>query len=102
MIVGLIRSEAVPDLRTPTATGATSTTRRTLAAVTAAALAALGVTLAISTAFTVLTVGYLDERTRVPMADFLVLAVGTPAAAALGGWVLAGGEPPTLSRQAIA
>jgi hypothetical protein len=47
-------------------------------------------------------VGYLDEMARVPLAHLLVLAVGTPAAAALGGWVLAGREPPILSRQAIA
>jgi putative ABC transport system permease protein len=42
MTVGLIRSETAGDLRTLTATGASSGTRRTLTAATAAALALLG------------------------------------------------------------
>jgi putative ABC transport system permease protein len=45
MTVGLIRSESGRDLRTLTATGATSHTRRLLTAVTAGALALLGVLL---------------------------------------------------------
>ena len=42
MAVALIRTEAARDLRTLTAAGATSTTRRTLTAATAGALALLG------------------------------------------------------------
>ena len=42
MTVGLIRSEAVGDLRTLTASGATGATRRTLTAATGGALALLG------------------------------------------------------------
>ena len=42
MTVGLIRSESAGDLRTLTATGATSRIRRTLTATTAGALALLG------------------------------------------------------------
>jgi putative ABC transport system permease protein len=38
MTVGLIRSESAPDLRTLTAAGARSTTRRTITGATAAAL----------------------------------------------------------------
>ena len=45
MTVGLIRSEAAGDVRTLTATGATSGTRRTLTAATAGGLALLGVVL---------------------------------------------------------
>ena len=40
--VGLIRSETAPDLRTLTATGASSATRRMITAATAAALGLLG------------------------------------------------------------
>jgi len=42
MTVGLIRSETAGDLRTLTATGASSATRRTLTGATAGALAVLG------------------------------------------------------------
>jgi putative ABC transport system permease protein len=104
MTVGLIRSEATPDLRTLTATGATSSTRRGVTAVTAAALAALGVTLGTAGAVTVLAAGYLDnldDLARLPVVHLLVLAIGTPTAAALAGWVLAGREPPAISRAAI-
>jgi len=102
MTVGLIRSEAAADLRSLTATGATSTTRRALTAVTAGALAALGVALGTAAAFTVLTVGYLDEPARMPIDHLLVIGIATPTAAALAGWLLAGREPPAVSRQAIA
>src|SRR4029078_12583721 len=47
MTVGLIRSESAGDLRTLTATGATSRIRRTLTATTAGALALLGALLGI-------------------------------------------------------
>jgi putative ABC transport system permease protein len=100
MTVGLIRSEATPDLRTLTATGATSITRRALTAVTAGALALLGVALGTG-AFTVLAVGYLDDLGQLPFAELLVIAIGTPAAGALAGWALAGREPPAVSRQVI-
>ena len=45
MSVGLIRSETASDLRTLAATGASSSTRRTLTATTAGALALLGAVL---------------------------------------------------------
>jgi putative ABC transport system permease protein len=102
MTVGLIRGETAGDLRTLTATGATSGTRRALTAITAAALAILGVVLAVAAAFTVLTIGYLDEWARIPPAHLLTLLVVLPAAAAAAGWLLAGREPPMVSRQAIA
>ena len=46
--VGLIRSEAAPDLRTLTAAGASSTTRRMITAATAAALGVLGAILGLA------------------------------------------------------
>jgi putative ABC transport system permease protein len=103
--IGLIRSETAGDLRTLTATGATSTTRRTLTAATAGALAALGVALGTTGALATLAAGYLDDTgtlSRVPVLHLLVLAIGTPVAAALAGWMLAGREPPAISRQAMA
>jgi putative ABC transport system permease protein len=105
LTVGLIRSEAAPDLRTLTATGATSSTRRRLTASTAGALAVLGVTLGTVGALTVLIAGYLSDvggtLSRVPILHLLVVAIGTPIAAASAGWLLAGREPPALTRQPI-
>ena len=60
MTVGLIRSETAGDLRTLTATGASSATRRTLNAATAGALALLG--------------GILGTGRGLPRADRLALA----------------------------
>jgi putative ABC transport system permease protein len=105
MTIGLIRSETAGDLRTLTATGATSTTRRALSAATAGALAALGVALGTAGAVAILAAGYLNDPgtlSRVPVLNVLVLAIGTPVAAALAGWTLAGREPPAISRQAMA
>jgi putative ABC transport system permease protein len=102
MTVGLIRSEAAPDLRTLTATGATRRTRRALTATTAAALAGLGVALAMAGAGLVLSVGYLHGPVNVPVAHLLLIALGTPIVAAGAGWLLAGGEPPAVSRPAMA
>ncbi|MGH9288532.1 MAG: ABC transporter permease, partial [Acidimicrobiales bacterium] len=105
MTIGLIRSETAGDLRTLTATGATGTTRRALTAATAGALGALGVALGTAGALATLAAGYLDDTgtlSRVPVLQLLVLAIGTPVAAALAGWMLAGREPPAISRQAMA
>ncbi len=105
MTVGLIRTEATGDLRTLTATGATRRIRRAITATTAAALAALGVLLGATAAVIVLASGYLDDigttLARLPFLQVLVIVVGTPAAAAVAGWVLAGREPPSISRQPI-
>jgi putative ABC transport system permease protein len=104
MTIGLIRSETAGDLRTLTATGATSTTRRALTAATAGALAALGVALGTAGALAILTAGYLDDTgtlSRVPVLYVLVITIGTPVAAALAGWTLAGREPRAISRQAM-
>ena len=103
MTISLIRSEADRDLRTLTATGAASSTRRKLTASTAGALAFVGVLLGTTGAYAALLAGYhseLDKLTPLPLAQLLPLAVGLPVVATLAGWLLAGREPRTFSRQA--
>ena len=102
MTVGLIRAEAAGDLRTLTATGATGRIRRTLTSTTAGGLALLGGILGIGAAYTVILAGssrsQLNELTRVPVVELLVIAVGVPLVAAALGWLLAGREPRSLVR----
>jgi putative ABC transport system permease protein len=104
MAVGLIRSETAGDLRTLTASGATSSVRRTLTAATAGSLAFLGVVLGTAGAYVGLIAGYaedLDDLRTVPVIHLLVLVVVLPVAAALAGWLLAGREPGALSRNPL-
>jgi putative ABC transport system permease protein len=104
MTVGLIRSEATGDLRTLTATGATSTTRRNLTAATGGALALLGVLLGTIGAYLALIAGYHDDLgalSRVPVGHLTVTLVGLPVTAAAAGWLLAGREPAALARQPL-
>ena len=100
MTVGLIRSESAGDLRTLTATGATSTTRRNLTAVTAGALALLGAVLGTAGAYVGLAAGRLSHLTPLPVGDLTVVVVGTPLVATAAAWLLAGREPPELARRA--
>jgi putative ABC transport system permease protein len=103
--VGLIRSETAPDLRTLTATGASASTRRTITAVTAAALGLLGGILGLAFALVAGLVwahgGLSALFGDVPVADVLILLVGLPAVAAAGGWLLAGREPAAVARQPL-
>jgi putative ABC transport system permease protein len=104
MTVGLIRSESAGDLRTLTATGATSRIRRTLTAATAGALAVLGVLLGVAGAYVVLTATYHDKLGYLSHVPFIYLAlavVGVPLAATAAGWLVAGREPPAIARRAI-
>jgi putative ABC transport system permease protein len=104
MCVGLIRAEAAGDVRTLTAIGATSTTRRTLTATTAGTLALLGALLGSSAAYLALAAGHRSDigaLTRVPVLDLAITIVCVPAVAALAGWVLAGRKPPPLARHAL-
>ena len=104
MTVGLIRSESAGDLRTLTATGAPSRIRRTLTATTAGALALLGALLGVAGAYVVLAGLYHDDLGYLSNVPFLYLAlavVGVPLAAAAGGWLLAGREPPAIARAVI-
>ena len=105
MSVGLIRSETAPDLRTLTATGASGMTRRMIAAATAAALGLLGAIL--GTAGAVIAgmawshSGLTATAGGVPPSDLLILLIGLPLVAAIGGWLFAGREPPAVARQPL-
>jgi putative ABC transport system permease protein len=104
MTVGLIRSESASDLRTLTATGASSRIRRTLTATTAGALALLGALLGIAGAYILLLALYHDDLgylSDVPILCLGLAAIGVPLAATAAGWLLAGREPPAIARTAI-
>ncbi len=108
MSVGLIRSETARDLRTLTATGAGSMTRRELTAATAFALALSGAVLGTVAAY-VGAIGYawdnpldgLSELSNVPTTNLLFILVGMPVVAAVVGWLLAGREPSAIARQPL-
>ena len=96
MTVGLIRSESAGDLRTLTATGATSRTRRTLTGATAGALALLGALLGVAGAYLALAATYLGDLgylSRIPVLPLVLMLVGVPLTATAAGWLLAGREP---------
>ena len=103
--VGLIRSETAPDLRTLTATGASTTTRRMITAATAAALGLLGAILGMAAAVIAglaFAHGSLSAMFGdVPLSDVLILLIGLPLIAAIGGWLFAGREPPAVARQPL-
>jgi putative ABC transport system permease protein len=105
MTSGLIRSETAGDLRTLAATGANSRVRRTITAATAGGLGVLGgvVGIAVGLAGTAAFYHhYLDlVFTHLPMRDLVILLVGLPLAAAVGGWIFAGREPPAIAHQPI-
>jgi putative ABC transport system permease protein len=104
MTVGLIRGESAGDLRTLTATGATSRIRRTLTATTAGALALLGAVLGVAGAYIALAATYHDDLGYLSDVPFLYLAlavIGVPLAAAAAGWLLAGREPAAIARPVI-
>jgi putative ABC transport system permease protein len=104
MTVGLIRSESAGDLRTLTATGATSRTRRTLTAATAGGLAFLGALLGVAGAYLMLAATYFDKLDylgRIPVLYLVLMVIGIPVAAAAAGWLLAGREPPAIARAVI-
>jgi putative ABC transport system permease protein len=104
MTVGLIRSESAGDLRTLTATGATSRIRRTLTATTAGSLALLGALLGVAGAYVVLLATYYDDLGYLSHVPFMYLAlaiVGVPLAAAAAGWLVAGREPSAIARTVI-
>jgi putative ABC transport system permease protein len=105
MSVGLIRSETAPDLRTLTATGASGMTRRTITAVTGAALGLLGAILgtagAVIAAMAWTHSGLTATAGGVPPSDILILLIGLPLVAATGGWLFAGREPPAVARQPL-
>jgi len=108
MSIGLIRSETARDLRTLTATGAGSVTRRVVTAATAFALALAGAVLGTIAAY-VAAIGYafdnpldgLSELTNIPVTNLLIILIGMPTVAGAIGLLLAGREPPGLAHQPL-
>lgn len=101
MTVGIVRSESGRDLRTLTATGATSHVRRGLTASTAGGLALLGVVLGAVGAYLGLVAGFVDDLsvlTPLPLAHLVAVVVGVPMVAAVAGWLVSGREPTAISR----
>jgi putative ABC transport system permease protein len=104
MTVALIRTEASSDLRTLTAAGATSKTRRMLTAATAGGLALLGALLGSAGAYLALAAGHISDLhalSRVPLLYLAITVLGVPIAAALTGWILAGRKPPSIARRVL-
>jgi len=104
MTVGLIRSETGNDLRTLAATGASSTTRRSLTGATAGALALLGAILGTAGAYAALLAWHRSDLSplgRVPVINLIVILAGLPLIASVAGWLLAGGEPPVIARRPL-
>jgi putative ABC transport system permease protein len=104
MTVGLIRSETAGDLRTRTAVGATSRTRRTLTGATAGERALLSAILGTTVAYD-RSRQLVSRRPRcasgVPYLNLLGIVAVLPALAAIGGWLLAGREPPSIAQRPI-
>jgi putative ABC transport system permease protein len=105
MSVGLVRSETAGDLRTLTATGASSRARRTITAATAGALALAGAVTGLFCGY-LAAIGFfrtnqldgLSSLTSIPVANLLLIGVGMPLAAVIVGWLLAGREPRAIAR----
>ena len=109
MSLGLLRSETARDLRTLTATGAGSSTRRTLTAATAGAMALLGAVLGTFGGY-IGVIGYIRSNSlnggisalaSVPVANLLMILLGMPLVAVVVGWLMAGREPAAIGRQPI-
>ena len=108
MSVGLIRSETASELRTLTATGASSRTRRCLTAVTAGGLAFLGALLGTVAAYVGLF-GWFRTNTlegsvsdiidHVPWSNLFLIVIAMPLVAAAVGWLLAGREPSAIANR---
>jgi putative ABC transport system permease protein len=104
MTVGLIRSEGEGDIRILTATGATSSIRRRLTAATAGSLALLGALVGTAGAYLGFAAGYADDIATLlpaPLLYLLIIVIGLPVVATVAGWLFAGREPATLTRQPI-
>jgi putative ABC transport system permease protein len=104
LTVGLIRNESAGDLRTLTATGATSRIRRALTATTAGALALLAALIGVAGAYVVIAATYhddLDYLSHVPVLYLALAVIGVPLTATAAGWLLAGREPPAIARTVV-
>jgi putative ABC transport system permease protein len=105
MTIGLVRSESAGELRTLTATGASSQTRRAITGITAATLGLLGAVLGTAVAYVVSAAFFrteLSERmSHVPVLDLVLVLIGLPVAAAVGGWLFAGRQPAAIARNPL-
>jgi putative ABC transport system permease protein len=104
LTVGLIRSETGNDLRILAATGASSTTRRSVTAATAGALALLGAALGTAGAYAALLAWHrsnLSPLGHVPITNLIIIVAGLPVIAATAGWLLAGRQPPALAQRPL-
>ena len=109
MSVGLVRSETASDLRTLTAAGASSFTRRNLTAVTSGALGFLGALLGTVGGYIAL-IGWLRSNSlnggisalgNVPVTNLLVILIGMPLVATIAGWLFSGRQPSAVAHQPI-
>jgi putative ABC transport system permease protein len=105
MTVGLIRSEAAGDLCTLTAAGASSGIRRTIVGATAGVIGLLGAIMGTAAA-AIASLAWSKSSLPavfggIPAIDFLLILVGLPTVAAIGGWLLAGRDPSFISRQPL-
>jgi putative ABC transport system permease protein len=108
MSVGLLRSETASDLRVLAAAGAGSTARRAISAATAGALALIGAVVGIVAGyiaaisfFRASQLDTLSSLTSIPVANLLLILVGMPLVAVIGGWLLAGREPSAIGRRPL-
>jgi putative ABC transport system permease protein len=110
MSVGLIRSETASELRTLTAAGASSRTRRSLTAVTAGGLAFLGALLGTAAAYVglfgwfrsnQLEGGVSDIIDHVPWDNLFFILIAMPVAAMLIGWLVAGRDPTGIATRPL-
>jgi putative ABC transport system permease protein len=108
MSVGLVRSETAGDLRTLTATGASGSTRRTITAATAGALALTGAVVGLLCGY-VAAIGFFSESkidslsslSTIPVANLLLILVGMPVIAVIAGWLLGGRQPSAMARRPL-
>ena len=108
MSVGLLRSETASSLRTLAAAGASGTARRAISAATAGALALVGGVVGTAAGY-VAAIGFfrtnqldtLSSLSSIPVASLLLILVGMPLVAVIGGWLLAGSEPSAIGRRPL-
>lgn len=108
MTVGLIRSETSADLRVLAATGAGSSTRRSITAVTAGALALLGAVVGTAAGYVVAVAFFrssqtdgLSELGNVPLENLALLVIGMPVVAFCVAWLVSGRQPSAMTQRPL-
>lgn len=100
----LIRGESAGDMRILTAAGASRSSRRTLTGAAAGAVGLLGALLGTAVGYLAAIAWFRHELGTlrpVPLAELATILAGLPVLAALGGWLVAGREPPGIARQPL-